>query len=91
MEFCQAGEVTTLLTAVSLEGSPADQPDRYHGPHVQQGCVFVDRGSRLSAAIALSAVEIQGGHGMLAVGAFEGRSAVKRFGGVISHVFSVVL
>jgi hypothetical protein len=62
--------------AVRLEGASADQPDRRRRPHVQQGCVFVDSSGRLGAAIALGAVEIQGGNGVLAIRAFKGRSTV---------------
>ena len=55
------------------------------GAHVQQRRVLIDHGGRLSAAIALGTVKIQRGHAMLAEGAFEGGSAVDRFGGVVSH------
>jgi hypothetical protein len=46
---------------------------------------------RLRAAVAIRAVEIEGGDAMLAECAFECGAAVTRFGCVISHIFSVVL
>ena len=46
---------------------------------------------RLRAAVAIRAVEIEGGDAMLAEGAFECGAAVHRFGCVISHIFIVVL
>ena len=46
---------------------------------------------RLRAAVAIGAVEIEGGDAMLAEDAFECGAAIHRFGCVISHTFSLVL
>jgi hypothetical protein len=46
---------------------------------------------RLRAAVAIGAVEIKSGDGMLTEGAFECGAAIQRFGCVISHIFIVVL
>jgi hypothetical protein len=46
---------------------------------------------RLRAAVAVRAFEIEGSDSMLAEGAFECGAAIHRFGGVISHIFMVVL
>jgi hypothetical protein len=46
---------------------------------------------RLCAAVAIRVLEIEGGHAMLTEGACEGGAAIHRFGGVISHLFMVVL
>lgn len=46
---------------------------------------------RLRAAVAIRAVEIEGGDAVLAVGTLECGAAVHRFGGVISHISIVVL
>ena len=46
---------------------------------------------RLCAAVAIRALEIEGGDVMLAEGACEGGAAIHRFGRVISHIFMVVL
>jgi len=53
--------------------------------------MLIYRGCRLGAAVPIRAVEIQGGDAVLAEGAFERDAAVHRFGGVISHIFMVVL
>jgi hypothetical protein len=53
--------------------------------------MFVDRGRRLSTAIALRTIEIQRGHAMLTVSALKCGATVQRFSCVISHVFIVVL
>ena len=42
---------------------------------------------RLRAAVAIRAVEIEGGDAMLAEDAFECGAAIHRFGCVISHIF----
>jgi hypothetical protein len=81
----------TAESGQNLKSAPADQPDWSLRSHVQKGRMLINSGSRLGAAIALCAVEIQCGHAMLAVRTFEGGPAVQRFGGVISHVFIVVL
>jgi hypothetical protein len=46
---------------------------------------------RLSATVAVRAVEIEGGNAMLAESAFECGAAIHRFGCVISHIFIVDL
>jgi hypothetical protein len=48
----------------------------------------IDRRCRLRAAVAIHAFEIEGGHPVLAEGAFERRAAIHRFGCVISHIFN---
>jgi hypothetical protein len=48
----------------------------------------IDRRCRLRTAVAVHAFEIEGGHPMLAEGAFERRAAIHRFGCVISHIFN---
>jgi len=58
---------------------------------MQKGRVLINRGRRLSTAIALRTVEIQRGHAMLAVSALKCGATVQRFSCVISHVFIVVL
>jgi hypothetical protein len=50
--------------------------------------MLIDRRCRLCAAVAISAVEIEGGDAMLAVSAFECGAAIHRFGCVISHIFN---
>ena len=50
--------------------------------------MLIDRRCRLCAAVAISAVEIEGGDAMLAVSAFECGAAIHRFGCVISHTFN---
>ena len=47
--------------------------------------MLIDRGSRLCAAVAIGAVEIESSHSMVAECAFERGAAVQRFGCVISH------
>jgi hypothetical protein len=49
--------------------------------------MLIDRPCRLRAAVAISAVEIEGGDAMLTVSTFECRAAIHRFGCVISHIF----
>ena len=46
---------------------------------------------RLCAAVAIRALEIEGGDVMLTEGACEGGAAIHRFGRVISHIFMVIL
>jgi hypothetical protein len=53
--------------------------------------MLIYRCCRLRAAVALCAVEIEGGDAMRAEGAFERGAAVRRLGCVISHSFIVVL
>jgi hypothetical protein len=53
--------------------------------------MLIYRCCRLRAAVALCAVEIEGGDAMLAEGAFECGATVRRLGCVISHIFIVVL
>ena len=53
--------------------------------------MLIDGGCRLGAAVAVGVVEIESGDAMFAEGAGEGGAAVHRFGGVISHTFSVIL
>jgi hypothetical protein len=55
---------------------------------MQQGHVLIDRRCRLHAAVAISAVEIEGGGAMLTVSTFECGAAIHRFGCVISHIFN---
>jgi hypothetical protein len=55
---------------------------------MQQGHMLIDRRCRLRAAVAIGAVEIEGGDAMLAVGTFECVAAIHRFGCVISHIFN---
>lgn len=38
---------------------------------MHRGCVLIDHGCRLRAAVAIRNVEIEGGNGMLAESAFE--------------------
>ncbi len=47
--------------------------------------------SRLGATVSVQDVEIEGGDAMFAEGTCECDPAVHRFGGVISHIFIVVL
>jgi hypothetical protein len=47
--------------------------------------------SRLGATVAVQDVEIEGGDAMFAERTCECDPAVHRFGGVISHIFIVVL
>jgi hypothetical protein len=58
---------------------------------MQRGSMLVDHRSRLSAAIAICAVEIEGGDAMLTEGALERGAAIHLFGCVISHISIVVL
>jgi hypothetical protein len=48
----------------------------------------IDRRCRLRTAVAVHAFEIDGGHPMLAEGAFERRAAIHQFSCVISHIFN---
>ena len=50
--------------------------------------MLIDRRCRLRAAVAISAVEIEGGDAMLAVSTLECGAAIHRFGCVISHIFN---
>jgi hypothetical protein len=58
---------------------------------MQCGSMLIYHRYRLCAAVAIRAVEIEGGDAMLAEGAFECGTAMHRFGCVISHIFTVVL
>src|SRR5271167_4465197 len=73
------------------KGATATQLGRNHGPHMHGCGVLIDHRSRLSAAVAIADVEIEGSDAMLAEGAFERGAAVQRFGRVISHISIVVL
>ena len=53
--------------------------------------MLIDYGCCLGAPIAVRDAEIEGGDAMLAEGAFERRTAIHRFGRVISHISIVVL
>jgi len=53
--------------------------------------MLIHRRCRLRAAVAVRALEIEGGDAMLAEGACEGGAAIHRFGCVMSHLFMVVL
>ena len=64
---------------------------RHRRPQMQQGSMLIDLGCGLRAAIAIRDVELEGGDAMLTEGAFECGAAIHRFGGVISHIFIVVL
>ncbi len=57
-------------------------------PRMQQGHMLIDRRCRLRAAVAIGAVEIEGGDATLAVSTFECGAAIHRFGCVISHIIS---
>jgi hypothetical protein len=48
--------------------------------------VLVDCRRRLCAAVAICTLELQRGDAMVTTGTFEERTAVHRFGRVISHV-----
>ena len=50
--------------------------------------MLIYHGCSLCAAVAIRAVEIEGGDAMLAVSAFESGAAIHRFGRVISHIFN---
>jgi hypothetical protein len=50
--------------------------------------MLIDRPCGLRAAVAISAVEIEGGDAMLAVSTFECGTAIHWFGCVISHIFN---
>ena len=52
--------------------------------------VPVHGGCRLGAPVPGKTVEIQGGDAVLTQRALKGGAAVHRFGGVVSHVLSVV-
>ncbi len=53
---------------------------------MSSGGVLVDCRRRLCAAVAICTLELQCGDAMLTTGALEERTAVYRFGRVISHV-----
>jgi len=53
--------------------------------------MLIDHRGRLRAAVAIRAVEIEGGDAMLAKSAFEYSAAADRCGYVISHTFTVPL
>lgn len=53
--------------------------------------MLIDHCCRLRTAVAIHAIEIEGGDTMLAEGAFECGAAVHRFGCVMSHMSIVVL
>ena len=53
--------------------------------------MLIDRRCRLCAAVAISAVEIEGGDAVLAEGTLERGTAVQLFGCVISHIAIVDL
>jgi hypothetical protein len=55
---------------------------------MRQGNMLIDGRCRLRPAVAIHALEIEGGHPMLAEGALERRAAIHRFGCVISHIFN---
>jgi hypothetical protein len=55
---------------------------------MSSGGVLVDCRRRLCAAVAICTLELQCGDAMLTTGTFEERTAVYRFGRVISHVYS---
>jgi hypothetical protein len=50
--------------------------------------MLINRCCRLCAAVAISAVEIEGGDAMLAVNTFECGATIYRFRCVISHIFN---
>ena len=58
---------------------------------MRQGNMLIDRRCRLRSAAAVRDIEIEGSDSMLAEGASERRTAIHRFGCVISHIFIVVL
>ena len=53
--------------------------------------MLIYHGCGLRAAVAIRAVEVEGGDTKLAEGALECGPAIHRFGCVISHIFIVVL
>jgi hypothetical protein len=55
---------------------------------MRQGGMLIDLRCCLRAAVAVRDVEIEGCDSMLAEGAFERRTAIQRFGYVISHIFN---
>ena len=55
---------------------------------MRQGNMLIDRRCRLRSAAAVRDLEIEGCDSMLAEGAFERRTAIHRFGCVISHIFN---
>jgi hypothetical protein len=58
---------------------------------MQCGNMLIYHRCRLRAAVAVRAVEIEGGDAMLAEGAFEFGAAIHRLGCVMSHIFTLVL
>src|SRR5579863_6958621 len=80
-EYVRGVEVISkCATAAQLHGHPR--------PHMQCGCVLIDRCRRLGTAVPIQVVEIQGIDAMFAESAFEGGAAIHRFGCVISHIFN---
>ena len=55
---------------------------------MRQGNMVIDRRRRLRSAAAIRNFEIERCESMLAEGAFERRTAIHRFGCVISHIFN---
>ena len=53
--------------------------------------MLIDHCCRLRAAVAIRAVEIEGGDALLAECAFECRAAIHRLGRVMSQIFMVAL
>ena len=47
--------------------------------------VLIDCRCRLGTPVALGAVKVEGGDGVLAVNTFERDAAVQRIGGVVTH------
>ncbi|MGA7382570.1 MAG: hypothetical protein WBX03_17095, partial [Terriglobales bacterium] len=58
---------------------------------MQASSMLINGGGCLCAAVAIGVVEIESGDTVLAESAGEGDAAVRRFRGVISHTFIVVL
>jgi hypothetical protein len=50
--------------------------------------MLIDRRCRLGTTVAVRDLKIEGGDSMLAEGTFERRTAIHRFGCVISHIFN---
>ena len=63
----------------------------YPRSYVQGSGVLIDGGGGLGTAVTGSVVEVEGGDTMFAECTSKDGAAVRRFGCVISHVFSVVL
>jgi hypothetical protein len=58
---------------------------------MQRGSMLIDYCCRLRAAVAVRALEVEGGDAIFAEGALECGPAIHRLGCVISHIFMVVL